>query len=201
MLLAAIQFSWAQSETGEVPKLSKATIKIAPLHFFTNTFQFGTELFNNSHSRSFNLDIGLKTSSSEFDDASGYSLEAGYRKYVKPMTYREGKGDGFHQGIYYNFYLQGGYFQGSGYYSNFFDQIAEDYDVKITYFSPGFYLGLQRTLWEVIFLDVYIGGGFKISNIDHTSSYLDRDDLDYNVFEAGYEGIYPKLGVKLGIGL
>lgn len=201
LLLAATSFHGVrgQNDTADNQKLPRASIKITPLHFFSSTFQFGTEIFNTSYSRSFNLDIGLKSSSFSYDEAFGFTTEVGFRKYVKPMTYQEGKRKGFHQGIYYNFYLQGGYFEGEGYYDFFFDFNPEDINVTIVSISPGFYIGLQRTLWEVMFLDVYVGGGYRASNIDYTLS--PSQEIDYDITEPGYKGIYPRLGLKLGIGL
>jgi hypothetical protein len=73
-----------------------------------------------------------------------------------------------------------------------------DYKQTITSVSPGFTLGLQKTLWRVVFLDVYVGGGIRFSDITPptTSQYYDSDITD-----PGYEGIYPKIGAKIGVGL
>lgn len=203
LLLAAISFQYSIGQPE--PELPRSSIKIAPLHFFSGTFQFGFEFFNPSYSRSLNIDLGFRTGSDDYRSANGFSGELGLRKYVKPLTRQEtiinGKEKSFYQGIYYNFYLQGGYFSGKDSRSSFLSPFSgvTEHDVTITYISPGFYIGLQRTLWEVLMIDIYLGGGFRMAENDYTPELSEEIELD--IFDPGYQGIYPKLGIKIGIGL
>jgi hypothetical protein len=183
--------------------LPKTVFKISPLHFFNSTFQFGTELFNTTQSRSLNIDIGVRSNSQLYDDVKGISAEIGYRKYVKPMTLRTRKSRQFYQGIYYNFFVRGSYFEGfkEDYVYDPFSGGGTYVSHKLTARSigPGFYMGLQKTIWEVVLMDIYVGGGIKISDINPS----DRGDFYYDddLFDPGYEGIFPKIGIKFGIGL
>jgi hypothetical protein len=52
----------------------------------------------------------------------------------------------------------------------------------------------------VLYMDMYIGGGIKFPSIEYSQS-PHPDQGDYNVFSIGYKGIYPMVGVRLGIGL
>jgi hypothetical protein len=183
--------------------LPKAVFKISPLHFFTNTLQFGTEIFNNARSRSLNIDVGVRSNSDFYEDVRGVTTEIGFRKYVKPMTIKHRKSRQFYQGIYYNFFVQGAYF--SGYDDNYYGpSSAPGYvrdEVTIKSISPGFYMGLQKTLWEVVLMDIYVGGGVKINDIDHSQQPQNEFYGNDGILDPAFEGIYPKIGIKFGIGL
>jgi hypothetical protein len=204
--LALITCSAASAQSDEKhPVLPKAVFKISPLHFFNSTFQFGTELFNDARSRSANIDVGIRSGSQSYDDVKGFSTEIGYRKYVKPMTLRTRKsGRQFHQGIYYNFFVSGSYFSGyNDSYQYYTPSAAPTYDNrKVTFksFGAGFYMGLQKTLWEVVLMDIYVGGGIKMTEANRSADYNDYY-YDEDLFDPGFEGIYPKIGIKFGIGL
>jgi hypothetical protein len=191
----------AQSEEKDLV-LPKAVFKISPLHFFTSTLQFGTEVFNSRRSRSFNLDIGIRSNSNFYDDVRGITTEIGYRKYVKPMTLKQRKSRQFYQGIYYTFFVQGGYFTGdTDYYSPSSMPSNERDKVTIRSISPGFYMGLQKTLWEVVLMDIYVGGGIRIAEEEHSQAIPNKFYGDDGIVDPGFEGIYPRIGIKFGIGL
>jgi hypothetical protein len=61
-------------------------------------------------------------------------------------------------------------------------------------------LGWQRTLWEALTLDVYVGGAVRFANTEYPDGVIDQHQ-DVSIFNPRYEGIMPKIGVKLGIGL
>lgn len=206
LLLAMLSFQLALGQSdSDLTQLPRASIKISPLHFFSGTFQLGFEFFNPSYSRSLNIDLGFRTGADDYRSANGFSGELGIRKYVKPLTQHEaiinGKEKSFYQGIYYNLYIQGGYFKGEDSKSSFLSTFSgvTQHDVTINYVSPGFYIGLQRTLWEVLMIDFYLGGGFRITESKYTPEL--SEDIEFDIFDPGYEGIYPKLGIKIGIGL
>lgn len=202
VVILSVLSAKAQSEENKDFVLPKAVLKLSPFHFFNSTFQFGSEIFNQTRSRSFNIDVGVRSSSLTYDDAKGISTEIGFRKYVKPMTLRQRKSRQFYQGIYYNIFIQGSYFEGYSQeyiYNPTTGGAYDRYKITVKSIAPGFYMGLQKTLWEVVLMDAYIGGGVKISEIDRSQQvgYYYDDEL----FAPGYEGIYPKIGIKIGIGL
>jgi hypothetical protein len=203
--IACLAFAFhcgAQEITEPTFALPRNLIKLSPLQLFTNTLEIGVESFNSSFSKSFQASVGFRSGGLEYNKSKGVSLELAYRKYVLPMKFNTRKHRGFYQGIYYSVFVQGAYFKGTehyGYYPNPGTGVTTgDFEQTIRSISPGFTLGLQKTLWKVVFLDVYVGGGLRFSDIDapNVSQYV-----DYTITDPGYEGIYPKIGAKIGVGL
>lgn len=191
-------FAQGDSEPGF--KLPRYVIKISPLQFVVNTLELGIETFNPTYSKSFNLGLGLRTGSNFYNDGSGVNLELGYRKYAVPMKYRARGNRESYQGIYYSLFVRGEYFKGENndyYYTGFQDSYTE----KTFAIVPGFTIGFQKTLWQVILLDAYVGGGIKFSDVEYLTAPPAGYKPYYDIFDPGYSGIYPKIGVKIGIGL
>jgi hypothetical protein len=205
IFLSTPLLSIAQEEIKPAFTLPRSVIKLAPLQFFSNTLELGLESFNKDFSRSFDGSIGFRSGASDFEDGRGLALELGYRKYVSPMKLRVRKDRQFYQGIYYNVAVKGSYFSGTyrDYYyydPNTGSSYTQDYDQKVKAISPSFTLGLQKTLWQIILLDVYVGGGIRFSDVD---SELPDPNYYYGdgIFGPAYDGIYPKIGAKIGVGL
>jgi hypothetical protein len=196
--------SFAQTDTQASFKMPRALIKLSPLQLFNNTLELGIERFNPAYSRSLQLTLGFKSGSSEFDDGQGGSAELAFRKYVLPMELRVRKSREFYQGIYYSLFVGGSYFQGTSSNYGYYDPNTgmwnnSTYKATIRSISPGFTIGLQKTMWKVLVLDVFIGGGIKFaeSNYSGTNYYP-----TYNgILDPGYDGIYPKFGGKIAVGL
>ncbi len=188
----------AQENPEPTFKLPKTLLKFTPLQLFLQTFELGTETFNSTYSKSFNVSAGVRTGSESYDKGLGANLELGYRKYPAPMKFRSRNGRDSYQGIYYSLFVRGEYFKGD--YSDYYYGGSQptDYSEKVFSVAPGFTIGFQKTLWQIIVLDVYIGGGVKFSDVQSTSS-PDYNPY-YSIFDPGYTGIYPKTGVKIGIG-
>jgi hypothetical protein len=184
----------AQEDTGDF-KVPRTTIKLSPLYFFANTFELGIEAFNADFTKSFNMDIGFRSGASDYSDGEGFNAEIAYRKYVSPISLHTRKTRQFYQGIYYSIFVMGETFNGERYdYSG----SGNEETTRVNTISPGFTLGLQKTLWQTVFLDVYFGGGIKLSDAEEN---VDDYYYDVSITEPGYEGIFPKVGVKIGVGL
>lgn len=158
-------------------------------------FELGIETFNADFSRSFNLDIGFRSSSYDYEDGSGFDAEIAYRRYVAPMRIHTRKSRDFYQGIYYSVFVRGETFSGIPY--DYYNGTPEPDEQRVNSIAPGFTLGLQKTLWEIIFLDVYFGGGVKISDAEDDGDFYYDPDLT----QPGYEGIFPRIGAKIGVRL
>jgi hypothetical protein len=78
-------------------------------------------------------------------------------------------------------------------------------DETIWNWGGGFTIGFQRTLLDIIHLDVYAGGGIQWSEIDFSYSPLIQSTRPLNeyqdIYTPGYEGIMPKFGIQIGITL
>jgi hypothetical protein len=186
----------AKSDSEEAPRaVPHALIKISPFQFFVQTFELSLEAFNASYSKSFQISAGYKSGDNDFTNGSGATVTLAYRKYARTMDRPLIKNPDVRQGIYYSLYLKGDTFNGTEAY--FSQPIGK---TSIMSISPGFTLGVQRTMFDVMFVDFYVGGGIKFPSIDYTGS-THPDQGEYDIFSPGYEGIYPMIGIKVGIGL
>ncbi|MFN4913881.1 MAG: hypothetical protein ACK5FT_01060 [Sphingomonadales bacterium] len=74
-------------------------------------------------------------------------------------------------------------------------------EVKTTAVYPGFVLGLQRSIGESFYIDLYAGAGMRISN----STVKNEDpSFDYKQSPGAYfiyhGGLLPKIGMSIGVG-
>jgi hypothetical protein len=201
--------------------LPRALFKVAPQSFIANTLKVGFEFFNKERSKSFSVYLyGRLEGNNEVQPYyignkyyKGLGSELQYRKYISPVkSYTTRKGKSYLQGIY-----AGGYLQGASYineaefiYKNFDPNTGQQTKTLITVtesvgnVGTGFTIGVQRTLWNVLFIDAYIGGGLQWSFIDRTNTpvmVLNDYYGYYSLTDPGYQGIMPKIGLQLGIAL
>ncbi len=196
LVLLALCFSAKAQEANDDFKMPKALIKIYPQAFFVSTFQLGLEIFNPSFSRSFNLDLGLRTNGSiTYEGYSGAYGEIAYRKYFVPMKLTDKVTRKYYMGVYYSVGFKGGYYktQKQDYNGNYYN----DTETRLWGLSPSFTIGLQKTIWQVLVLDMFVGGAVGIP------VYPEGElEVRYPSFlEPAYKGIYPKIGIKIGVGL
>lgn len=196
--------SYAQESSPPDFTFPKTLIKLSPLQLFTNTLELGIESFNPSFSKSFQGSLGFRSGSNDFRKGKGASIEVAYRKYVSPMKYQNRRQRESYQGVYYSIYLNGTYFKGTENDYYYYDpNTGAPYQTNYTEItnavSPGFTIGMQKTLWKVLVLDVFVGGGIRFADVSRTDTVPYYSS--YTVFEPGYEGIYPKIGAKIGVGL
>ena len=190
----------AQANTEPSFNFPRSILKISPFQFALQTFELGIEKFNPNYSKSFNVTAGVRTGSDQTENGIGGNLELGYRKYPAPMKFRSRDNHDSYQGIYYNLFLRGEYFKGDNNYYFGNNQSQVNYTATNKSIAPGFTIGYQRTFWQIIILDAYIGGGVKFSNTEFDPGQP-YNNMYYSIFDPGYSGVFPKIGVKIGIGL
>ncbi len=183
-------------EKNDVFKVPKTLLKLYPQAFFVNTFQLGIETFNPTYSRSFNLDLGLRTRNENWDSwYSGFYGDIAYRKYFVPMKLTDRITRQYYMGVYYSVGFKAGYYQTRSY-----EDINGTYDYvdsELWSYSPYFVIGLQRTFWEVLYLDVFMGGAIGIPVYPENAYEISYPEI----IDPAFKGIYPKIGVKIGVGL
>jgi|SRR5690349_14640769 len=201
----------------ETEPLVRTVFKLSPQHFTINSLKAGVERFNKDHSASIVLFATARLENNEGtidfrDRFDGLAGELQLRKYISPLQTRTSKkGNEYQQGIYGAAYVQGGSYSGKfkGEYT-YYDpgtgtyptQVSYDYSESIGNWGLGFTIGYQKTLWQVIFVEAFIGGGVQWS--DRISMGLQPDVLYYDyigINHPGYKGILPKMGLNIGIGL
>jgi hypothetical protein len=220
-LFLLLSFS-AAGQANEITTIPRALFKVAPQNFIENTLKIGVEFFNKERTRSYNVYLYGRLESNNdsqpyyYGDKyyKGLGSELQYRKYISPLnSYTTRKGKNYLQGIYVSGYLQGASYSNEGdfvYYSfdqNTGQQIRSYVKVNesVGNVGTGFTIGVHRTLWSVLFIDVYIGGGVQWSDIVRTgtpaTTLLNDYYGYYSITDPGYQGIMPKFGLQLGIAL
>lgn len=211
----AVLFAFTTSAQ-EDELLSRTIFKLSPQHFIHNSLKAGIERFNPAHSGSFAIFLTgrLEDTRQSWYGREGYSGLAGevqFRKYISPMKlHTSRRNNSYHQGVYGAAYIQGG-----GYSGGFEDEMSVydpntgayvptyyRYTERITNGGFGFTIGYQKTLWQVIFLEAFIGGGVQFSGIN-ISGDKPKDSFYYysGITDPSYRGMLPKIGLQIGIGL
>lgn len=172
-------------------------IYINPGPFFANTFQFGYErIFNNKNNKTGLLispRITYRENSSLLLWGIGSDLQ--YRVYLS----------GPNAAAYFSPFFTGDYIESKDYYSCYY--CWPPYYDTTTYitrsFAGGVLFGLKVIIAKRFLLDIYAGGGLRISNTPSSTSYYPGIIIrrgGYNgVFGPGYSGIMLKAGVQFGI--
>ncbi len=225
-IIVLFSFSSKAQNLVSLPKLK--VFKFYPIDLANNTLSVGLENFNLTRKKSTVFTFGLiyrnakaanytspqTPNLNNFDKRQG--LKVGIERRIYVPNFREvvnTKNQNMHKyGFYLSPFLDADYqsvtFQ-NNYYSNYiFDPIKQTNiptlvesagKSKVFGIMPGFTLGVQTSLWGVLYLDMYAGGGLRI--IDNNTINLNGPNQPYYYFNDDYvkEGIRPKIGFNVGI--
>lgn len=198
------------------PLPSRTLFKVSPQHFIASTLQVGIEHFNTDFSKSWNFSIGLRNQGNNQntynDEVRGGELDLQYRRYVRPFqTFTSRRNRTYAQGIYVGPFLNGGFYTVDNRYTSTWtytnstgqsvtqtDTYGSEYETQ--HLAAGFTIGLQRTFWEVLTLDAFVGGGLRATNLRMISSG-DRNNIYNGLLDPAFSGIFPRIGFKVGIAL
>ncbi|AFM04988.1 hypothetical protein Fleli_2626 [Bernardetia litoralis DSM 6794] len=194
----------------------KTAISFVPTYIFRSTLQIGIQRFNKYQDRSFVLYGGITGLSNEFLKENGYTAEAQYRFYVKRFKVRTNFNEkSYQQGIYVGIWARGEQFEQNYDYENisYFDNTGRE--TILTYkgtrnieaLSGGIQFGFQQTFAEYFFIDLYVGGGYRGTNIDTQNEVKNTDKPQHKeimrwhngIFDRGYQGVLPRAGFGLGV--
>lgn len=161
-------------------------LKMSGSLFTRNTFQMGYEKFFNP-TTSFYLMAGINFKDSDYERDWGVRTEAQMRFHVYTVINPSSS----HR-LYFSPYLMNHYltlerrdysYSGSAIWkSDTFDAL-----------SGGMLFGWSYTFANRINMDIYTGGGLR-----KTFNYEQSDGYNDSVFDYGYSGIVPRLGVDIG---
>lgn len=188
-------------------KRAKHIVKIQPFQFVDNTFFLGYEAFNADFTKSVNLGIGFITSNTQATEEVGFKYEAQYRIYVNGFKkYVPKRSESpYNRGIYASVYFAGLRSEETSEFTSFepIQQVLEfrENTRTVTAYNPGVTIGLQRTIWENLYLDFYIGGGVRFTNVNDSDERFPESDFDIDdVYDREYSGVFPKVGMSIGLG-
>lgn len=214
LLLAGTCILCSTAQAQEPDTLSRTVFKLSPQHFIQNSLKAGVERFNKNHSASFAIFItGMIDNEVWSYSEGGYDGIGGelqLRKYISPMkpfTSKRGKIN--QQGIYGALYAQGGYYTGAFRGQTYTYEpmnssptlVTYDYGHRLLNGGLGFTIGYQKTLWQVVFMEAFLGGGIQFARHDISGTDAEAYLIDDGITAPGYQGIIPKIGLMIGIGL
>jgi hypothetical protein len=183
-------------------KAKQYMFKMSPQHLSLNMLKVGVERLNNSQTKSFSLYLfGAANHRSQGYISFPYSgggAEIQGRKYLNTFSIKtNSKGQSFSQSVYLAGFAQVGVFRWTNTYT---DQTSHQYFDKNI--ALGFTIGLQRTFWEVLVIDVFAGGGFQKGWSEASLATPIRWTFNNDRFcGPGYTGILPKVGLQIGVAL
>ena len=188
----------------------KQTLRISPQHFIDNQFYVSTEIFNTRTFKKSTL-IGLHAIYADNNKVmdGGFALDLERRFYPRSFSCDSlaafnNSADGFYVG----FGVQLGY---SEYRDKTLTRVAPPYYsekvnvwTKNTWVTPMVSLGYQFIVFEALYIDVFVGGGLKINNVEKGSPdktlNLDQFYDSPNLRSRDYKGMMLRGGVSFGIG-
>lgn len=174
--------SFAQDEQ---QKSYKNYISFNPLQFFDNTFAMSYERLI-SNDQSLSLEAGAIY---EEGIREGFYGELQYRYFI----YDDVLWTDNNVKIFFAPYLQYKYVEESTSY--WYDDGIKDTEYKINSYGAGILTGIKLTIIERLVFDFYIGGGIRRTN----DFKAETDEYYYDgVWDAGYNGIAPKAGMRIG---
>jgi hypothetical protein len=188
-------------------------IKLSPFHFFDRQLSLTSEFFSKSYRRSIAITTNIiyGDNSNVYDVGGSLLIERRfYPRGFNPDTTSMIRNSA--SGFYFSLAAQGGYseFNDRQMNKNRWDEftvIPVDYNVSITsmWVAPMVTVGYQLILWDALYLDAFVGGGVKINQTKKSSPFPGVDLSEYyqdsEIFTRYFKGIFPRVGISLGIGL
>ena len=211
-LLVLAAGSTTYPQTIGVQHNPRPVLKISPQHLFDYSLKTGLEQFNSGYSKSIVFFITSRIDGSRNtvtrDGYSGIAAEVQYRKYLRPME--EFGSDKDRKGVYWSAFLQGGYYKGAfrDSYSSLDQNTGKwitgfNYDFKETIRNgaAGLTFGIQKTVLEIVYVDVYVGSGIQLAKLIRKGMIPPYELPRGGIVHPGHQGILAKIGLNLGIRL
>lgn len=207
--LLAPTLAFSQEET---PLPSRSLLKFSPQHFAANTFLFGAERFNPACTRSLSVNVGLRRignfSLPEDKVERGFDLDVQFRTYLKGMAMIQTKRGNVSRGAYLGHFAQAGQADVRDVvsirrtYSTDPNRNTSEYgynSYEARFLAAGFTVGLQHTIWRVLTLDGFVGGGIRWTQTRYREQALSGMNVD--LVAPAYRGVFPRIGLKIGVAL
>ncbi len=176
----------------------KNVLRLSPFHFIEGTFHLSYERFF-GESNSIVISGGMTSRQRWFQEEPdfGFQEEFQYRRYFIPPSNVGSNGK--------NFFFFKGLYAGPYFTHRFRQQSVQEWDwvtqqnvnvyQNINEYAGGVLLGVQMAFGNVLFMDIFTGGGIKRSVGNNTNSTFINTP-----FDVGYNGVYPKAGFQIGVG-
>ncbi len=175
----------------------KNMLRLSPFHFADGTFHLTYERFLGETS-SIAISGGVTSRQRWYQEEPdfGFQEELQFRYYLLPPSNigSNGKNFFFFKGLYAGPYVTHRFRQQSVQEWDWVTQQNVNVFENVNEFSGGVLLGVQMAFGNVLFVDVFTGGGIK------RSTGASANQQFRTVFSPGFNGVLPKAGLQLGIG-
>jgi hypothetical protein len=180
---------------------SKNNLSFSPLHLFDNTFQLGYERIFIGKTSGLFMSGGVTYKDENYDYKAGGSFEVHYRYYLLNPSSESMFSE---KVVFYAApYIHSRYLETI--YNNWSwvedlsmpdNGYVEERELKeiVKSIGLGVLMGLKLQIHEKIFVESYVGGGLKISDVDNEGG---KDQ--HLITSPGYSGVVPKGSISIGI--
>lgn len=193
---------------------NRTILKQEPFQFIDHTFMLNLERINKAQTSSVDISLGVVSYEDAYSygtDQEEFGIKAGVqlRRYVNEFKQYSGRRRDYFMGLYAGAFLDFGFFDvketNSSYnsISNRMEETASNRTRSI-FFTPGVIFGIQKEYWDILYIDLYMGGGVRKSFDQESNSAYNTSDYYYggnSVFPRDYDGIVPKFGARIGLTL
>lgn len=188
--------AFSQEEEGSYQLEKKNEFRVEFFDLFFNSMIFHYERHLPSSSVVLRTGPTIKVRDSQ--ERIGFKGELQYRIYARP------KYDNGYKGIYVGPYFTYSYLEDSRVYSTYTGSTYQLYDVKDMYssFALGFQGGIKLAISNTVSFDFYMGAGMRYSMKSNDNPFESQDTHYYEddfVFDPGYTGLMPKMGISFGM--
>lgn len=194
-------FSQDSTKTEAIPN---SIIKFLPFELISSTFMIEVEGFNKQGTRSTSFGIGATYSErTDFEEekVSGVKGELIHRIYITPFSERTSKkGRDYMLGIYGGLFVRGGYEKIE--HEFFFSGGDQTNTREGTWVFPGAMIGVSRTYWDKLLVDLYLGAGIRVIDVSDSNREFQESFYSYtHISPLDYGGVAPNIGIKIGLWL
>lgn len=203
LLLLLSQFVTGQNtmQSEEFEYEYKNVLRLSPIELGRAEFQVGYERYFANRDQSIGLFPSLIKSSRGEESRDGFQMMLQYRFYLSQLQRKANETlNMFNIGFYAAPYLIGlTSKETSERYSYNPETFGDEYyfvEETINALEGGALLGIQLDITRRIVLDFYVGGGIRESKVTSTDNIQGGD---FGIFEAGYAGVKPRIGLQMGI--
>ena len=209
VLVLALTLSVAFGQDSVHQTIPNSIVKFLPIELAYSTFMIELEDFNKQGAKSTSFGIGATYSErTDYEDekVSGIKGELIHRIYISPFSQRTSKkGRNYMLGIYGGLFVRGGYekIESEFYFGNGATSTTDQTNTREgTWIFPGAMIGVARTYWDKLLVDLYVGAGVRAVNVDDSNpNFDDFYGYYYHVSPLDYGGVAPNIGIKIGLWL
>jgi hypothetical protein len=210
---AAVVFSSAVAQPKTDMQIPSTILKFSPQHLIRGGLWMTGEFVGADQKRSHQLsaEIMYRQPNENYDGiikGVGFTAEYQFKYYLNRFHIEKTlSGKQSASGYYVGVFGQFGHYDEKSRYTIYqsnppsYNNEERTNEVKTTAVYPGFVIGLQKSLGESFYIDLYAGAGMRVSE---SLIKIQDDNFNYRQSPGAYfiyrNGLLPKIGMSIGLG-